>query len=55
MAEPDRYGPNGIALFLSNPLKIELPPQIINASNAEKNTDNKTFNGPNHIPVIEIS
>ena len=55
MADPARYGPNGMALFLSNPLNREITPQIINASNADTNTDNSTFTGPNHIPVIAIS
>lgn len=55
MAEPDRYGPNGMALFLSNPLNRERIPQIINASNADINTDNSTLTGPNHIPVIAMS
>ena len=55
MAEPERYGPNGMALFLSIPLNREIVPQIINASNAEKNIDNNTFTGPSHIPVIPMS
>mgnify|MGYP006144215683 CR=1 FL=1 len=55
MAEPDRYGPNGIALLRSNPLNNEIIPHIINARTADKNIDKSTFTGPNHIPVIVIS
>ncbi len=55
MADPARNGPNGIDLFLSNPLIRDKITQIIKAINADIKTDINTSTGPSHIPVIPMS